>query len=254
MGLLTFDYMSEKLGYQTNFYVVLPDSVRDGKVPSGILYLLHGGGGNGLDWFRYTSVERYSWPYDLAIISADTDGTAFYADMEHGYPYFTYLTEELPRVAETLIPVLKKVKKHYVAGLSMGGYGAYKWAFNKPEYFDAAANLSGLSFIMELFSNDAHQTEEKLQMFENNWGGLSKLEGSISDSKTWIDKAAAEKTKLPKLFAAIGAEDYSYEYAKRYLDYAKGKGVDIHFEEMPGKHEWAVWDEMIQRFLKFCVE
>ncbi len=253
MSFLHFDYMSEKLGYQTNFYVVLPDSVKEGKVPKGILYLLHGGSGNGLDWFRYTSVERYSWPYELAVVSADTDGTAFYADMEHGYPYFTYLTEELPRVVESLMPILKKVEKRYVAGLSMGGYGAFKWAFNKPDYFDAAANLSGASFIVDLFTQDKNRLEKSAAMFENNWGGLEKLAGSISDSKTWLDKASEYK-KLPKLFAGIGTEDYSYSYAQKYLEYAKEKGIDIHYEEMPGQHEWAVWDEMIQRFLKFATE
>ena len=62
MGMLHLDYMSDKLGYQTNVYVILPDSVREGKKPKGILYLLHGGSGNGMDWIRYTSIERYSWP------------------------------------------------------------------------------------------------------------------------------------------------------------------------------------------------
>ena len=141
MGMLHLDYMSDKLGYQTNVYVILPDSVREGKKPKGILYLLHGGSGNGMDWIRYTSIERYSWPYELAVIMPDTDGSGFYTDMKHGYPYFEYLTEELPAAMEGLLPILQGVDKRYVAGLSMGGYGAFKWAFNKPDFFTAAANF-----------------------------------------------------------------------------------------------------------------
>lgn len=254
MGFLHVDYMSGELGYQTNLYVVLPDSMREGKAPKGILYLLHGGSGNGFDWMRYSSIERHSWPYELAVVMPETDGSCFYADMKHGYNYFTYLTEEVPRVVENMFPLLKGVDKRYVAGFSMGGYGAYKWTFNKPGYFTAAANLSGVSFIMDILSDDSHKLEGKRRMIENNWGSLEELQGSMSDSRVWIDKAVAEGTKLPKLFAAIGTEDFSYGLCQDYLKYCKEKGVDVHYEEMPGGHEWSVWDEMIQHFLKWAVE
>lgn len=253
MGMIHLDYMSEKLGYQTNLYIILPDSMRDGKAPKGILYLLHGGSGNGLDWIRYSSIERYSWPYELAIVMPDTDGSCFYADQKHGYPYFQYLTEEIPVAVEAMIPLLKGVEKRYVAGFSMGGYGAYKWAFHKPEYFTAAANLSGVSFTMDILGDASHLSDEKKMMIACNWGSLEEFEGSISDSKTWLDNAAEKGTKLPALFAAMGTEDYSYGMCQKYLAYAKDKGIDIHYEEMPGGHEWTVWDAMIQRFLAWAI-
>lgn len=253
MGMLHLDYMSDKLGYQTNVYVILPDSVREGKKPKGILYLLHGGSGNGMDWIRYTSIERYSWPYELAVIMPDTDGSGFYTDMKHGYPYFEYLTEELPAAMEGLLPILQGVDKRYVAGLSMGGYGAFKWAFNKPDFFTAAANLSGVSFILDILGSKEHQLPEKQKMIECNWGSLEELRGTESDSKAWIDNAVANEIKLPALFAGIGTEDYSYTLCREYLDYCEKQGVQIHFEEMPGGHEWPVWDEMIQRFLAWAI-
>ena len=67
MGVMHFDFMSDKLGYQTNIYVILPSCMERGEAPKGILYLLHGGAGNGLDWMRNTSIERYAQPYDLGI-------------------------------------------------------------------------------------------------------------------------------------------------------------------------------------------
>ena len=258
MGMLHFNFLSEKLGYTTNLYVVLPDSVREGNVPKGILYLLHGGGGNGLDWIRYSSIERYTWPYEIAAVMVEADGSCFYADMKYGYPYFTYLTEEIPRVLEALCPILKGVDKRYVAGFSMGGYGAYKWAFNKPDYFKAAANFSGISPIVELLGEqggvNGHELDGRMKLVEENWGSLDELRGSDSDSIAWIDRASKEHTKLPALFAGIGTEDFSYEMGLKYLAYCKEKGILIHYEEMPGGHEWSVWDEMVKRFLKWAVE
>ena len=109
MGVMHFDFMSDKLGYQTNIYVTLPECMEKGQVPKGILYLLHGGGGNGLDWMRNTAIERYAQPYDLVVIMPEVDGSCFYADMVHGYPYFQYLTEEVPAAMEGMLaPIVKE--------------------------------------------------------------------------------------------------------------------------------------------------
>ena len=254
MGVMHFDFMSDKLGYQTNIYVTLPACMEKGEAPKGILYLLHGGAGNGLDWMRNTSIERYAQPYDLVVIMPEVDGSCFYADMKHGYPYFQYLTEEVPAAMEGMLPLLKGVEKRYVAGLSMGGYGAFKWAFNKPDYFTAAANLSGVSFVVDLMADTSHGLTGKDTLIECNWGSLEELRGSDSDSKEWIDRAVAQGTKLPKLFAGMGTEDFSYDFSTAYLAYCKEKGVEIHYEEMPGGHDWNVWDEMIQRFMAWATK
>lgn len=249
MDLLQFDLMSDKLGYQTNIYVLLPGCTREGISPEGVLYLLHGGSGHGTDWIRNSNVERYAAPYNFAVIMPEVDGSCFYADMKHGYPYFQYVTEEVPDMMETLLPVLKGVKR-YVAGYSMGGYGAFKCAFCKPEFYEAAANLSGASFTMKLFEN--LDREGQRELVECNWGSLEELKDSESDSRYWIDHAVRTGQKLPRLFAATGTEDYSYPMAVDYVAYAKEKGIEIRFEDMPGGHEWNVWDAMIKRFIEDC--
>ena len=248
MDLLNFNMMSDKLGYQVNLYVLLPDCVKEGKAPAGVMYLLHGGSGHGTDWIRNSNVERYAAPYRMAVVMPEVDGSCFYADMKHGYPYFQYVTEEVPNLVEGLIPLLQGVKR-YVAGFSMGGYGAFKCAFLKPDFYEAAANLSGASFTMKLFGN--LDREGQKEMVECNWGSLAELENSESDSKYWIDHAAATGQKLPRLFAATGTEDYAYPMSLDYVAYAKEKGIDIHFEDMPGGHEWNVWDAMINRFIQW---
>lgn len=256
MGMLHFDYLSQILGYHTNIYFILPACTHEGKAPAATLYLLHGGGGNGMDWIRYTSIERYADKYNIAVVMPEVDGSCFYADMKHGYNYFTYLTEEVVAVAEGLLPVNKEPEKRLVAGLSMGGYGAFKWAFHRPDFFGAAANLSGISFIMDIFGGDgfaAKDAEDKCGPVVLNWGSLDELRGSMSDSKEWIDKAVREGTKLPKLFAAIGTEDYSYKLSCDYLQYCKEQGIEVHYEEMPGQHEWSVWDTMIERFMAWAL-
>ena len=61
MGVTMFDFLSDKLGYHTKLYVILPGCVNQGKKPAGTLYLLHGGGGNSQDWIRFSSIERNAY-------------------------------------------------------------------------------------------------------------------------------------------------------------------------------------------------
>ena len=83
-----------------------------------------------MDWIRYTSIERYADKYNIAVVMPEVDGSCFYADMKHGYNYFTYLTEEVVAVAEGLLPVNKEPEKRLVAGLSMGVDGGIGSTYN----------------------------------------------------------------------------------------------------------------------------
>jgi len=88
MGVTMFDFLSDKLGYHTKLYVILPGCVNQGKKPAGTLYLLHGGGGNSQDWIRFSSIERYAEEKNFAVVMPEVDGGCFYSDMKYGYPYF----------------------------------------------------------------------------------------------------------------------------------------------------------------------
>lgn len=258
MGMMHFDFMSEKLGYQTNIYVILPEGMERGEEPEGILYLLHGEGGNGLDWMRNTAIERYVRPYKLAVVMPEVDGSSFYADMVHGYPYFEYVTEEVPAAMEAMLPMLRQVKKRYVAGVSAGGYGAFKWAFHRPEYFEAAANFSGLYILPELMEDAdgraadmGYTPQEMAQIVECNWGSLAELSGTMNDPCAWADLAAESGAALPRLFAGMGTKESAYDGGLEYLSYCAEKGIEICFEEFPGWHDFGVWDAMIRRFLEW---
>lgn len=257
MGVLRYTFYSRILGKQMQLYAILPEKVQKGELPDATLYLLHGGGGNAEDWLRFTSIERYADERNMAVIMPEVDGTCFYADMKYGYPYFTYLTEEIPALAEHLFPVNQERRRRFVAGLSMGGYGSWKWAFAAPQFFGAAANLSGISFVTEIFKEGGFAFDEKQgcnPLVVRNWGSLEALTGSISDSKFWADHAAEQKVNLPALYAGIGTEDFSYEDSRRYLKYCKEKGLEVHSLAISGKHEWMVWDKLIPDFMDWAVE
>lgn len=258
MGLMHFSFLPQSLGFHTNVYVILPFDKKKVKKDYPVLYLLHGGGGNAQDWIRYTSIERYAEENEIAVIMPEVGGLSFYGDMVHGYKYYTYLTQELPMVLNCFLPLSNKREDHFVAGLSMGGYGAYKWAFDKPEYFAAAANLSGISFTEDMFDEsrgefERHARQDQKGICNLVWGGYENMVGTKNDTRYMVLYAAEMKADLPRMYAAVGTADFSYEYAKKYLDFMKSNGIEVTYEEFPGGHEWKVWDEAIQRFIPWAL-
>lgn len=261
MGLTRFSFLSKSLGFHTNVNIILPiDNYDSDETYKEVysqnqefktLYLLHGGSGNAEDWLRFSRIEKYANKNNLAVIMPEVGGSSFYTDMVYGYDYFTYITEELPLIMEKMFPLSSRREDRFVAGLSMGGYGAFKWAFNKPEFFAAAANLSGASLIVDLLKNSSFDSvdEDKESIVNLNWGGLDQLEGSISDTKHMIDNSVNNNLDLPELYVCTGTEDFSYEYTQDFMDYARKKGIEITYEEDSGKHDWDFWDTYIKKII-----
>ena len=107
-----------------------------------VLYLLHGLSDDDTIWSRRTSIERYVAPLGIAVVMPQVH-QSFYSDEVHGLPFWTFLTEELPALVHGFFRTSTRREDTFVAGLSMGGYGAMKWALREPHRFAAAASLSG---------------------------------------------------------------------------------------------------------------
>ncbi|MFP3904911.1 MAG: alpha/beta hydrolase, partial [Armatimonadota bacterium] len=122
-----------------------------------VLYLLHGLSDDHTIWQRRTSIERYVADMDLAVVMPAAD-RSWYTDMDRGPKYWTYITQEIPTIARHLFPISAQPQDTFVAGLSMGGYGALKMALTHPEQFAAAASLSGAVDIAAI-AEDVEQTD-----------------------------------------------------------------------------------------------
>ena len=151
MAFTEFHYYSETLEIDVSVNVILPETrimaQQEGK-PLPTLYLLHGLSDDHTHWVRQTRLEFYARKYRLAIIMPCVN-RSFYTDMKRGAKYFTFVSEELPRVMEMYFPLSSRREDRFAAGLSMGGYGALKCALRAPETFSCGAGLSAVADIAE---------------------------------------------------------------------------------------------------------
>jgi putative tributyrin esterase len=222
---------------------VLDDIYKPGKKYK-TLFLLHGAFADCDSWLYYTNIESYADQRGLALVLPSV-GNSFYADLMHGPAYWTFVSEELPRFVRSVFPLSDKRSDNFVAGLSMGGYGAFKMALNKPEQFAAGISLSGVLDIVSVMKNPIHPIFNVDEYF----GGLEKLKGSGNDLFAQLQKLQGDGITLPRLFMACGVDDELYEMNIKFRDFAKSVSVDLTYEESPGGHTWDYWDQNIQRAL-----
>ena len=256
MILNQVNFFSETLGLGCTMYVLLPqrklaDVNSKRRLRYRTLYLLHGHSDDHTAWQRYTSIERYADGLNLAVVMPAVH-LSFYDDMAHGGTYWQFISEEVPALVRDIFPLSSRREDNYVAGLSMGGYGAFKLALTHPERFVAAASLSGAVDIAEVVREKKEDPENKawLEEMRTVFGDLSKVPGSKNDLFALAKKVARGPLK-PRLYQCCGTEDDLYPDNVRFRDAIRKLPLDLTYEEGPGEHNWAYWDKMIQNVLKW---
>ena len=83
----------------------------------------------------------YAEAYGLTVVMPNGD-VSFYTDMKHGCKYYTHIAQEIPRIAQEFLHVSGRREDSFIAGLSMGGYGALKIGLRESHAFRACAALS----------------------------------------------------------------------------------------------------------------
>lgn len=246
MALITCDYFSESLAFGQSMTVVLPQATEaqvgvtsaggtDGDDPP-VLYLLHGLSDDHTAWLRYTSIERYATAAGLAVVMPAV-ARSFYTDEAHGHAYWTFVAEELPEVVASFFKVSTRPERTYVAGLSMGGYGAIKLALAHPHRYAAAASLSGALDIVRRAGEPARREEMHGRVF----GGPP---GPEHDLFALLD--GADPDGVPPLHITCGRQDQLLEDSEEFIRRAEGKGLRVTSSFPHGEHEWGLWDRVIQ--------
>ena len=246
------DFFAQSLGMGTSMVVLMPqaaagigmegaDSASGAASERGVpvLYLLHGLSDDCTIWERRTSIERYATEKGIAVVMPEVR-RSFYTDEAVGEQYWTFVAEELPQLIARTFRVSTAREDTFVAGLSMGGFGAFKLALNHPDRFAAAASLSGALDVAALDLDWAGTLGQRVWDGRDTAGTADDLLGLL---------AASDPAALPALFLDCGTEDQLLDHNRRFIDAADGHGVKLASRLRPGAHTWEFWDQGIQDVL-----
>ncbi len=241
MAFITCNFSSAVLQKSTQFNAIIPKGKESG---APVLYLLHGLTEDYTAWMRYTSIERYANEAGIVVIMPD-GARSFYTDMAYGNAYYTFFVEELFNYIPTLFSVSKKREDTFIAGLSMGGYGALKFALRNPERFSACASLSGSVDVSDRLSHDPRWAEIKKLVF----GGNNTVDGT-EDDLFYLLKNYKHPDPV-RVYLACGEEDFLYRNNLTFVDAISKAALPYCFHSAHGVHDWKFWDEQIQYAIQF---
>jgi len=247
MSLVTFEFMSRCLLRRVGANAIIPFETGNLN-PFKTLYLLHGLTDNKDGWLLNTRIYQWAKEKKLAVIMPSGENM-FYVDNEatmdkHG----EFVGRELVEASRTLFRLSDKREDTFIAGLSMGGYGAIRNGLKYHETFGYLAGMSSALIMDNLL--DPEWEKGRGEFHERTaFGDLTKLKGSDKDPKAIIKSMKEKAFGFPNIYLSCGTEDRliapNRELHKCLLD----NGVKHNYVEAPGAHDWDFWNTEIKRVL-----
>ena len=277
MALTELRFFSKTLNLQTTVNVILPEGPQGIGVTAGtqqgtgdfpVLYLLHGKTDDHSIWQRRTCVERYASDKNLAIVMPATQLGA-YTDQKFGYRYMTYIAEEVPEVCRRMFRISAAREDNYLAGLSMGGYGALKLGllygdrFSKVAAYSSgcdrygslpawARELTSITALREWEGRAPQKEYDDAMHFFLTFGSPAEyLADETNNLFLLVGRVMREKRPLPEIYMSCGMEDAAFANNLRLHNRMEEVGLPHTFVQDHGRHAWAYWDSHIQETLQW---
>lgn len=257
MAIIEVNFISKCLMRTVTFNAIIPvdkfgpQAENAEQKPLKTLYLLHGIFGNYTDWVNGTRIQAWAEANDLAVIMPSGENRFYLDDEKSGELYGEFIGKELVEFTRKLFPLSDKREDTFIAGLSMGGYGAIRNGLKYAENFGCVIGLSA-ALVHDTWKdadNSAPIFTFRRNYYEAIFGEYDKVKGSDKDPKALLLKLKEEGRPVPKMYMCCGTEDGLVTANRDFRDFLNENGVDLTYVEGPGKHDWVFWDTYIKKVL-----
>lgn len=260
MALVQVNFISKMLSRTVTFNAIIPldkisfgeEEVAEAK-PLKTLYLLHGAFGNYTDYLSGTRIQRWAEEHNIAVIMPSGENQFYVDKPSRGENYGAYVADELVEFTRKMFPLSHKKEDTFIAGLSMGGYGAlinglkYHETFSHIGAFSPGLMIDDIASCSELLS----VTGWSMDFYDNAFGGIDTIKNSDKDYYYLIDQLLENKKEIPKIYLPIGTDDFLLESVRGFKSFVDKREVPLIYIEDDGGHEWDFWDKYVKNFLEW---
>ena len=235
-GLLMATAVVDSLGGRGDLTLAIPPGAG---VDAPLVILLHGVYGSHWSWaLQGGAAATLGRMVDAGevrpmILAMPSDGmggfTSGYVDTA-GLRVQEWVTVDVPAIARELTPYAGAAR--FIAGLSMGGWGAVRMGVDG---FDGIAAHSAIT------------SEADLHRFTVGPEGMSPGPGAGADLVKLVDSAGV----LPPLYMDCGRDDPLIDSNRRLHQALSARGIDHVYEESEGGHDWDYWSRRLPISLSF---
>lgn len=210
------------------------------------LYLLHGLLGNYTDWVSGTRIQRWAEDAGLAVVMPSGDNSFYVNGQTANNDYGAFIGEELPRVMRQMFPLSQRREDTFIAGLSMGGFGALR---NGMKYAQTFSRIIGLSAAIHFFDPNY----ESVAGEESAFGSLA--EAAQTDKNHHVvleqlkERVSAGEVAAPEFYLACGTQDSLMGVNRSFRADVEAAGFAVSWDEEDRGHDWDFWDSQIKKVI-----
>lgn len=258
MVLFRGDIKCKSLQRRTSISVILPadnihflqDNEEIVPQPYRTLYFLHGLYGSDDIVLANTSIQKFAEDNGIAIVIPCGENS-FYVDNEKAHAYYgEYVGRELLDITRNIFPLSHKREDTFIAGFSMGGYGAIRNGLKYSQNFSKIGMISSALITDDIvnYASDDNVLRSR-QFYESIFGNLDELKGSDMDPKALINNTP----DIPDIFMACGVNDFLYDKNVDFYEFLMSENIDADFIRAPGEHTWEFCDKYLKEFIKTVI-
>jgi S-formylglutathione hydrolase FrmB len=242
---------SRILKHPVHYCVYLPASYNSVATPHSaqkypVLYFLHGLGDNERTLFNsggWTMLDDLRQQHKIGefLIVAPEGGRTFYINSADGsVRYSDFFLQEFIPLIETKYRISKARDSRAISGISMGGYGALRFAFSHPEMFSAVSAQSAA-----LITESPQELDTAARSGAPMGKMLAAVFGSPIDVAHWkenspfvlANKNQAALRRLAIYFNCGVDDNYGFEKGASALhEQLQKEGVKHEYRSYPGDH------------------
>lgn len=255
MVLFRGDIKCKSLQRRTSISVILPadnihflqDTEEIVPKPYRTLYLLHGLYGSDDIFLANTSIQKFAEDNGIAIVIPCGENS-FYVDNPKAHAYYgEYVGQELLDITRNIFPLSHRREDTFIAGFSMGGYGAVRNGLKYHENFSKIGMISAALITDDIvnYTEDGNVLRSR-DFYESIFGDLDELKGSDMDPKALIERCP----NVPDIYMACGEDDFLFEKNVDFHEFLKDMDIDADFVKASGEHTWEFSEKYIKEFIK----